>query len=204
MGSPLACILANIFMEFFESELVNRLPLKPAFWRRYVDDIICIWQHDIESFQPFLDWLNRLSPSIKLSVEWEVLDEDLGIAKLPFLDVLIHRSSSSVNFSVYRKPSHCHMYIHYFSHHAPSVKKGVLSSLYLRALRVSSPGFLDAELDTLWVAFKKLGYPDSFIKGALSAAKTKFFSTPAPSSTSTSISYPPTSTPIRYDPRSNG
>ena len=195
MGSPLACILANIFMEFFESELVNRLPLKPAFWRRYVDDIICIWQHDIESFQPFLDGLNRLSPSIKLSVEWEVLDEDLGIAKLPFLDVLIHRSSSSVNFSVYRKPSHCHMYIHYFSHHAPSVKKGVLSSLYLRALRVSSPGFLDAELDTLWVAFKKLGYPDSFIKGALSAAKTKFFSTPAPSSMSTSISSPSTSTP---------
>ena len=50
MGSPLACILANLYMEFFESELVSRLPLKPAFWRRYVDDIICIWQHDIESF----------------------------------------------------------------------------------------------------------------------------------------------------------
>ena len=180
MGSPLACILANIFMEYFETELRLRLPLQPAFWKRYVDDIICIWPHGVENFQSFLDGLNGLATSITLSVEWEVLNENIGIAYLPFLDVLIHRSNVDVKFSVYRKSSHCHMYIHYFSHHAPSVKKGVLSTLYLRALRVSSPDFLEAELDILWAAFKRLGYPDFFIKGALSAAKTKFHSTPDP------------------------
>ena len=70
------------------------------------------------------------------------------------------------------------MYIHYFSHHSPSVKKGVLSGLYLRALRISSPEHLQPELDILWAAFKRLGYPDFFIRGALSSAKTKFFASP--------------------------
>ena len=96
MGSPLACILANLFMEFFEAELVSLFPYKPVFWKRYVDDIICVWGEDIESFQPFLDGLNQLIPSIKLTAEWETMDHNTGIAKLPFLDVLVHRSPQGV------------------------------------------------------------------------------------------------------------
>merc|ERR1712055_103446 len=145
---------------------------------RYVDDIMVVWPHDIELFQPFLDGLNQLVPSINFSTEWGNKEDNSNIATLPFLDVLIHRSPMGATFSVYRKPSHCHMYIHYFSHHSPSVKKGVLSGLYLRALRISSPEHLQPELDILWAAFKRLGYPDFFIRGALSSAKTKFFASP--------------------------
>ncbi len=146
MGSPLACILANIFMEYFETELQSRLPLQPAFWWRFVDDTICICPHVQTIFQNFLDGLNGLSPSIKLTVEWEILNEDSGIANLPFLDLFLHRSHLGIKFSIYRKPSHCHTYIHYFSHHAPSLKKGVLSGLFLRALRFSSSCFPQTEL----------------------------------------------------------
>ena len=180
MGSPLACILANIFMECYESELLSTFPYRPLFWKRYVDDIICIWPHGKESFQPFLDGLNQLVPSIKLTVEWESMDPNKDIATLPFLDVLIHRSPLSVSFSVYRKPTHCHAYIHYFSNHAPHVKKSVLSSLFLRALRVCSPEHLQPELDILTTAFRRLGYPHFFIRRALSHAKTKFHALPPP------------------------
>ena len=178
MGSPLACILANLFMEYFESELVTNLPYRPALWLRFVDDVICIWPHEMELFQPFLDGLNQLIPSIKMTVEWESMDNENDIATLPFLDSLIHRSSSGVTFSVYRKPTHCHSYIHYFSNHAPHVKKGVLSGLFLRALRISSPEHLQSEYDILTAAFRQLGYPHFFIREALSAAKTKFYATP--------------------------
>ncbi|CAL4172702.1 unnamed protein product, partial [Meganyctiphanes norvegica] len=51
----------------------------------------------------------------------------------------------------------------------------VLSSLFLRALRISSDQYLQPELDILWASFKKLGYPDFNIREALSAAKTQFF-----------------------------
>ena len=43
---------------------------------------------------------------------------------------------------------------------------------------MSSPCHLDTELYTLRTSFKKLGYPDYYIKGALSNARTKFISGP--------------------------
>ena len=147
-------------MEYFESELTHQLPHQPALWVRYVDDIMVVWPHDIELFQPFLDGLNQLVLSIKLSTEWENKEENSNRATLPFLDILIHRSPMGTTFSVYRKPSHCHMYIHYFSLHSPSVKKGVLSGLYLRALRISSPEHLQPELDILCaLRYKPLSTP---------------------------------------------
>ena len=178
MGSPLACILANIFMECFESELLSLFPLQPAIWLRYVDDIFIIWPHGIEYFQSFLDSLNQLIPSIKFTTEWESINENTGIATLPFLDILIHRSPHKVTFSVYRKPSHSQVYIHYFSNHAPHVKKGLLGSLFLRALRISSSEHLQSEFDTLWSALRRIGYPEFFIREALSSAKTRLNASP--------------------------
>ena len=41
MGSPLAPVLANIFMGFHESKWLNEYNLnKPKFYLRYVDDIL--------------------------------------------------------------------------------------------------------------------------------------------------------------------
>ena len=41
MGSPLAPVLANIFMGFDEDKLLNEYNLnKPKFYLRYVDDIL--------------------------------------------------------------------------------------------------------------------------------------------------------------------
>ena len=41
MGSPLAPVLANIFMSFYESKWLNESNLnKPKFYLRYVDDTL--------------------------------------------------------------------------------------------------------------------------------------------------------------------
>ena len=41
MGSPLAPVLANIFMDFYQSKWLNEYNLiKPEFYLRYVDDIL--------------------------------------------------------------------------------------------------------------------------------------------------------------------
>ena len=43
MGSPLAPVLANIFMGFYESKWLNEYNLnKPKFYLRYVDDILVL------------------------------------------------------------------------------------------------------------------------------------------------------------------
>ena len=77
MGSPLSPVLCNIFMEYFESELLSTI--SNIKWLRYVDDIFLVWPDHL-NFQEFFDKLNRLHPTIKFKYEWEVE------GTLPFLD----------------------------------------------------------------------------------------------------------------------
>ena len=105
MGGPLSPVLANLYMEYFESELLPSITPQPALWYRYVDDIIAIWPNE-QDFETFFNLVNGLSPSIKVTTEWEVNDS------MPFLDTRIHRLSSGFSFSNYRKPTHCNQYIH--------------------------------------------------------------------------------------------
>ena len=171
MGSPLSPVVANLYMEYFESELLPTLSLRPSMWARYVDDIFAIWPHDRAEFPAFLDALNALSPSIKFKVEWETD----GV--LPFLDAKVHRSIDRYTFSVYRKPMHSGMYVHFFSYHPLTLKRSVVSSLFLRALRICDLEH-DAELAHLRTSLACLAYPKHVLDQALSQAKRTFYNGP--------------------------
>lgn len=79
MGSPLAPVLANLFIEHFDSEFFS---IRLSVWLRYVDDVFALWPHDPALFPDFLTELNSISPSIHSKVEWQA-DNDL-----PFLDTI--------------------------------------------------------------------------------------------------------------------
>ena len=50
MGSPLAPVLANIFMGFHESSWLNEYNLnKPKFYLKYVGDILGAFENDQDS-----------------------------------------------------------------------------------------------------------------------------------------------------------
>ena len=50
MGSPLAFVLANIFMGFYKSKWLNEYNLnKPKFYLRYVDDILAAFDNEQDS-----------------------------------------------------------------------------------------------------------------------------------------------------------
>ena len=115
MGSPLSPVLAGLFMEYFESELLPTLPVAPPLWLRYVDDIFMIWRND-DDFAPFLSAVNELVPSIKFTVEWE------DGAMLPFLDLKVFRHNGSYRFDIYRKPTHAGNYLHNYSWQPKEVK----------------------------------------------------------------------------------
>ena len=56
MGSPLAPVLANIFMGFYESKWLNEYNLnKSNFYLRYVDDILGPFDNEQDSLN-FLDF----------------------------------------------------------------------------------------------------------------------------------------------------
>ena len=69
MGSPLAPVLANIFMGFYESKWLNKYNLiKPKFYLRYVDDILDTFDKEQDSLD-FLNFLNNRHPNIKFTIE---------------------------------------------------------------------------------------------------------------------------------------
>ena len=108
MGNPLSPVISCLFLEYLETEKLTLFPgIKPKFWKRYIDDVLCLVPSTFE-LQPFLDFINALYPTIKFTFEWEKDN------KIPFLDVMIHRSDLFLKFSVYRKPTNAENYLHFF------------------------------------------------------------------------------------------
>ena len=71
MGSPLAPVLANLFMSFHESKWLNEYNLnEPKFYLRYVDDILAAFDNEQDSLN-FLNFLNNRHPNIKFTIEKE-------------------------------------------------------------------------------------------------------------------------------------
>ena len=90
MGSPLAPVPANFFMDHYEKVWLNYYTnSKVLYYRRYVDDIICCFKNCNDSFihdgRLFFEYLNSCHPNIKFTME----TEEKG--QLPFLDVLLSK-----------------------------------------------------------------------------------------------------------------
>ena len=89
MGSPLALVLANLFMGHHEKLwLENFHGSTILFYRRYVDDTFCLFNSDRDA-TIFFDYINSRHPNIKFTMEKQVNH------KLPFLDVLIDNNDPS-------------------------------------------------------------------------------------------------------------
>ena len=71
MGSPLAPILANIFMVELERNLIPILKDHLSCWRRYVDDTICFIKNG--SVEHVLSTLNNFHSSIKFTIKQKVV-----------------------------------------------------------------------------------------------------------------------------------
>ena len=66
MGSPVSAVIANLVIE---QRALASSPVKPLFWKRYVDDIIsAVSKNEVENL---LSHLNSVEPSIQFTV-WNV------------------------------------------------------------------------------------------------------------------------------------
>ena len=89
MGYPLAPVLANIFMRFYESKWLNEYNLnKLKFYLRY--DILAAFKKEQDSLN-FLNFLNNKHPNTKFTIEKQV---NYSIA---FLDVFISAWNYNTN-----------------------------------------------------------------------------------------------------------
>ena len=160
MGSPLSPIVANLYMEAFESRALETAILKPKLWLRYVDDIFAILRYGEEPLNTLHDHLNSQHPAIQFTVEQEV------DGRIPLLDILVERKDTSVHTSVFRK-THTDRYINFNSHHHPRILTGVIKCLKDRAVRICHKSKKKRELKHLEKVFRANDFPASMVMKSL-------------------------------------
>ena len=100
MGSPLGPTMTNVFLLYYEVKQLEQIPkeLKPAFYRRYVDDIFVLFKL-AENLPTFRDYFNTSHGNMNFSFEQEKNE------KLSFHDVEVSRVIKKFVTTVYRKPT---------------------------------------------------------------------------------------------------
>ena len=101
MRSPLAPVLADIFMAFYESKWLNEYNLdKPKFYLRYVDDILAAFDEEQDSVN-VLNFLNKRRSNIKLTIEKQINHS------IAFLDVFISGiNNQNLTLQTYHKSTY--------------------------------------------------------------------------------------------------
>ena len=100
-------------------------------YRRYVDDIICLFNSEQDA-DDFFKFLNTQLPNIKFTFEKE---KD---GKLVFLEVLIFKTDQNLCTSIYRKMTSIGLYTNFLNFTPYSYKIGLIKTLIHRTYQISS------------------------------------------------------------------
>ena len=138
MGSSVSPVIANIYLEQFESLAIPISPTLIKWWFRYVDDVHNATRKG--QLNKLQEHLNFIDPHIKFTIELP------GTDGLPFLDTLTKPTPYSIESTVYRKSTHTDRYLDYNSNHPISAKLSVIQTLIYRAKLV---WFIQGELSLI-------------------------------------------------------
>ena len=157
MGGVLSSILSNIYVGYLEMKVFSSPEVcLPRFYKRYVDDTFALFSCKSDS-QHFYSKLNSVS-SLEFTVEEEAEDHSL-----PFLDVLVRKTSDGFVTSVYRKPTFSGSYLKWSSFSPYKRKVSLIEILIDRAVKVCSKSELTGELNRIRKIFQENGYPNEVI-----------------------------------------
>ena len=133
MGSPLGPSLANSFMCSLEQRYLSSCPsqFKPILYRRYVDDTVCLFK-DRNDIDLFLNYINNIHSNSQFTVEVE------NCSSLPFLDILVEKTSNSFSTSLFRKKTFTGLYTNFSSLSPNLYKTNLISCLVYRAFHICS------------------------------------------------------------------
>ena len=131
MGSPLAPVLANIFMGFHESKWLNEYNLnKPKFYLRYVDDILAAFDNEQDSLN-LKKFLNNKDRNIKFTIEKQINHS------IAFLDVFISGiNNQNLTLQTYHKSTYTGLLLNFKSFTSFSYKTSVIKCLINRLLKI--------------------------------------------------------------------
>ena len=153
MGSPVSLIVANLYMEHFESIALSTAPRPPSLWFRYVDDtFVLAHEDDVDSLTSHI---NNIDDHIQFTTEPETQ------GKLPFLDLCVTVLDDTSIKIIYRKPTRTDQYLNFNSHHPLIHKRSVVRTLTTRAqLYVTTAEDRKAEISHVRNALRANNYKE--------------------------------------------
>ena len=155
MDSPLAPVLASIFMGFRESKLLNEYNLnKPKFYLIYVDDILATFNNKQDS----LNFLNNRYPNIKCNIEKKS-------DSTAFLDLFISDINNQ-NFTLptYRKSTYTGLVLNFKSFTSFSYKLRLIKCLIDRSFKICNNWIsFHNDIENIKSKLLKNAYPPFFI-----------------------------------------
>lgn len=164
MGSRFSPDYACLFMGYLEERYVwNNNPFYDniLLWKRYVDDVFCIFKGTVELFHDFLSHLNNMVDSIKFSA---VID----VKSVSFLDTTVFLEGGTLSTSLYTKPTDKNSILHASSAHPTYLKRGLPYTQFLRIKRICTrESDFNNEIRKMYKQFSLRGYPSTWLNEAL-------------------------------------
>ena len=170
MGTKTAVAFANIFMAKIETEILSKTKYRPIAFKRFIDDVFCLWNINREHIDQFIEQCNNHHPTIKFTAE-------ISEQEITFLDTSVYKglrfnTESILDVKTHFKPTETFQYTEFTSCHPPGVKKGFIKGEALRLLRTNSSRF---NFEENIAKFKRnlieRGYPERLIQETLSEVK---------------------------------
>jgi hypothetical protein len=166
MGTPAAVTFASLFMESLEDSFFASAVLMPLYYKRFIDDILFLWQHSLADLLIFIQGLQSMHPKIKFEV---VIDS----TSVDFLDLCIFKSQQlfhTVNggllsTKLFQKPMNKYLYLPYSSFHSTACKRGFITGLlktFIRCCSFKEDFYIFRRL--LWFRLRARGYTRSFLR----------------------------------------
>ena len=128
MGTKCAPCFANLYMNELERKFLDSRPThqRPIMWKRYIDDIWCVWPHSRNELETVLHELNKFDRDIKFT--WDVSKNEAN-----YLDIHVHKgdrfhstpSAGILDVETFFKKTNTFQYVHYTSAHPPVTKKAI-------------------------------------------------------------------------------
>ena len=162
MGTKMAPAYANLFMAELEETLLDNYPTDPMVWKRYIDDVFCIWPGTKDDLKKFIDYLNRAHHTIKFTYESSETSID-------FLDITVYKGEkyareSKLDIKPYFKPTNKFQYLQYSSAHPKSTFSSIIKGELTRLLRNCSQEQEYCKTSTKMAKiFKDRGYPNQLV-----------------------------------------
>jgi hypothetical protein len=161
MGSPISSTIAEIYIQLLEEQHVKQwLDNKHIlYYKRYVDDILIIYDSNKINEHEIINQANNLDKHLQFKLNAE---ENNSIT---YLDLMIYKTSNSLELGIFRKPTSTDITIHFKSNHPLEHKLAAFNYYINRMLTLPiTKQQQTQEWNTIQTIAKKKEFPNPFIQ----------------------------------------